>query len=83
MNLLILGLAGWGRLQVHVLLALQEQKETLTHDPSMGRTLTGDGATKKVPLINFNVHVPGKGIALAAVIDCTEHMAEGGTKDGL
>ena len=38
---------------------------------------------KKVPLINFLVHVPGKGVSLLDVVDCTAHMSEGGTKDAL
>lgn len=64
-------------------MAESEQKSHLTHQPDAGRTLTGDGATKKVPLINFLVHVPGKGVTLLDVKDCTGHMAEGGTKDAL
>ena len=64
-------------------MAEQEQKSHLAHQPEAGRTLTGDGATKQVPLINFLVHVPGKGVTLLDVKDCTGHMAEGGTKDAL
>ena len=64
-------------------LAEIEQKAHLAHAPESGRTLTGDGATKKVPLINFLVHVPGKGVTLLDVMDCTGHMGEGGTKDAL
>ena len=55
----------------------------LSHQPTVGRTLTGDGATKGVPLINFLAHVPGKGIKLLSITDCTGHMAEGGIKDAM
>lgn len=64
-------------------MAGMKQKTHLAHAPESGRTLTGDGATKKVPLINFLVHVPGKGVTLLDVKDCTGHMGEGGTKDAL
>ena len=64
-------------------MAQTQQEKHLTHQPNAGRTITGDGATKKVPLINFLVHVPGKGVTLLDVKDCTDHMAEGGTKDAL
>ena len=56
----------------------------LAHAPNVGRTVTGDGATKnKVPLVNFLTFVPGKGPILMEVADCTDHIAEGGNKDGL
>ena len=58
-----------------------EIKEHLKFRQRVGRTLTGDGATKGVPLINFLVHVPGKGVKLLDIIDCTEHLSEGGFKD--
>ena len=58
-------------------------QQHLAHRPSIGRTLTGDGATKQVPLINFLVYVPGKGVELVDVTDCSEHMSEGGTKDSM
>lgn len=65
-------------------MAEQELKEHLKHRPDVGRSLTGDGATKsKVPLVNFLVHVPGKGVKLINIIDCTDHLAEGGAKDGM
>lgn len=64
-------------------IAVMDQQKHLQHNPAAGRTLTGDGATKGVPLINFLVHVPGKGVTLLDVQDCTDHMAEGGTKDAL
>ena len=64
-------------------MAHAEQKTHLAHQPEAGRTLTGDGATKQVPLVNFLVHVPGKGVTLLDVKDCSGHMAEGGTKDAL
>ena len=65
--------------------AVVKQREmNLQHVPTVGRTLTGDGATKrKVPLINFLVNIPGKGISLLDVTDCTGHMAAGGIKDAL
>ena len=63
--------------------AMDEQELHLRHQPDAGRTLTGDGATKSVPLINFLAHVPGKGVTLLSVTDCTSHMSEGGTKDAL
>ena len=45
-----------------------------------GRTLTSDGATKnKTPLIDFLVHVPGEGVQLLDVIDCSGHIETGGT----
>ena len=67
---------------------LKEQAEKelashLLHRPTVGRTVTGDGATKGVPLINFLVHVPGKGVKLLFINDCTDHMSEGGTKDAM
>ena len=64
-------------------MAEDEQQSHLAHQPEAGRTVTGDGATKQVPLINFLVHVPDKGVTLLNVKDCSEHMAEGGTKDSL
>ena len=64
-------------------LALVQQDLHLKHNPSVGRTLAGDGATKGVPLINFLIHVPGKGVTLLTVQDCSGHMSEGGTKDSL
>ena len=60
-----------------------ELQEHLRHRPTVGRTITGDGATKGVPLINFLVHVPGKGIKLLNIMDCTEHMSTGGKKDAM
>jgi len=64
--------------------AVSDQKSILKHQPEAGRTVTGDGATKDhIPLIDFLCYVPGKGVTLLGVIDCTEHMAEGGTKDSL
>ena len=65
-------------------MAEQELKEHLKHRPDVGRSLTGDGATKsKVPLVDFLVHVPGKGVKLINIIDCTDHLAEGGVKDAM
>lgn len=55
----------------------------LKHRPTVGRTLTGDGATKQVPLINFLVHVPGKGVKLCDITDCSGHMRSGGIKDAM
>ena len=56
----------------------------LKHAPEAGRTVTGDGATKQgIPLLDFLVHVPGKGTALLEVNDCTDHIGEGGSKDSL
>ena len=56
----------------------------LRHRKDVGRTLTGDGATKQhTPLINFLVHVPGKGVDLVDIVDCTDHMSAGGVKDSL
>ena len=43
-------------------IAVSERNSSLEYEPDVGRTLTGDGATKKVPLINFLCHVPGKGV---------------------
>ena len=49
---------------------------------SFGISLLGDGATvKRMPLINIiasGVYCP---VAVLAISDCTNHMAEGGTKD--
>lgn len=64
-------------------MADDDLKRVLKHQPDVGRTLTGDGATKGVPLINFLVHVPGKGVSLLGVTDCSAHMSEGGIKDSL
>ena len=64
--------------------AMLDSEKMLKHQPEAGRTVTGDGATKDhIPLINFLGYVPGKGVTLLDVIDCTGHMAEGGTKDSL
>jgi len=64
--------------------AVKQREAHLQHAPTVGRTLTGDGATKrKVPLINFLVNIPGKGIHLLDVTDYTGHMAAGGIKDAL
>ena len=60
-----------------------EIKIHLKQRPTIGRTLTGDGATKGVPLINFLVHVPGKGVKLLSIVDCTDHLAAGGIKDAM
>ena len=62
-------------------MAKQEVGQHLKARPIVGRTVTGDGATKGVPLINFLVHVPGKGVKLLDIIDCTDHLSEGGIKD--
>ena len=44
--------------------------ELLKKNKQVGRTLTGDGATKRGrPLIDFLVQVPGSGVALLDVID--------------
>lgn len=64
-------------------MALADRDIKMKHDPTVGRTVTGDGATKKVSLINFLVFVPGKGPILLDVTDCTGHMAEGGIKDAM
>ena len=65
-------------------MAEDEINKMLKHAPEAGRTITGDGATKQgVPLLDFLVHVPGKGIGLLEVIDCTDHIGEGGIKDAL
>jgi hypothetical protein len=50
----------------------------------MGETLTGDGASifKKV-LIDILVHAHGQKALLVDVIDANEHLASGGTKDGV
>ena len=61
-----------------------ELDQHLKHHPDVGRSITGDGATKsKVPLIDFLVHVPGKGVQLLSIEDCTEHLTEGGSKDAM
>ena len=64
-------------------MAEHEIKIHLKQRPTIGRTLTGDGATKGVPLINFLVHVPGKGVKLLSIVDCTDHLAAGGIKDAM
>ena len=64
-------------------MAESEVDEHLKHRPHIGRTLTGDGATKQVPLINFLVHVPGQGVKLLSIVDCSGHLAEGGVKDAM
>lgn len=64
--------------------AVQQKHHHLSHTPTVGRTLTGDGATKnKTPLINFLIYIPGKGVVLLDVIDCTGHLSEGGIKNAL
>lgn len=65
-------------------MAESEIKSHLQYRPHVGRTLTGDGATKGgAPLIDFHCYVPGKGVKLMDIIDCTKHMSEGGVKDSL
>ena len=64
-------------------MAQVEVAKHLKHRPSVGRTVTGDAATKKVPLLNFLAHVPGKGVKLVKIHDCSEHLEAGGTKDAL
>ena len=64
-------------------MAKVEVAKHLKHRPSVGRTVTGDAATKKVPLLNFLAHVPGKGVKLVQIHDCSEHMEAGGTKDAM
>lgn len=64
-------------------LADKEVERHLSHRTSVGRTLTGDGAKKGVPLIDFLVHVPGKGVKLIEITDCTGHLSEGGVKNSL
>ena len=64
-------------------MAKVEVTKHLKHRPTVGRTVTGDAATKKVPLLNFLVHVPGKGVKLLEIHDCSEHMEAGGTKDAM
>ena len=65
-------------------MAKHELKVHLKHRPDCGRSVTGDGATKnRVPLINFLVHVPGKGVKLISICDCTDHLTEGGAKDAM
>lgn len=59
-------------------------KANMRHRKDVGRSLTGDGATKQhTPFINFLVNTPGKGTDLVDIVDCTEHMSAGGTKDAL
>ena len=68
---------------------LREQAEGelnahLKHRKGVGRTLTGDGATKqRTPFINFLVNVPGKGTKLIDIIDCTDHLSTGQVKDAM
>ena len=62
---------------------VMDQEKHLNHNPAVGRIIVGDGAHKGVPPIDFSVHVPGKGVNLLDMQDCTDHMAEGGTKDTL
>ena len=64
-------------------LAEKELAEHLKYRPVAGRTLTGDGATKQVPMINFLVHVPGKGVQLLHITDCSRHIQAGGVKDAM
>ena len=65
-------------------MADEELDKHLKHAPLAGRTVTGDGATKQgIPLLDFLVYVPGKGVALLQVGDCTEHIGEGGIKDAM
>ena len=64
-------------------MARREVATHLKHRPSVGRTVTGDAATKKVPLLNFLAHVPGKGVKLVQIHDCSEHLEAGGTKDAM
>ena len=68
---------------------LREQAEGelnthLKHRKDVGRTLTGDGATKqRTPFINFLANVPGKDTKLMDIIDCTEHLATDQVKDAM
>ena len=64
-------------------MATQEVSQHLKYRPQIGCTLTGDGATKGVPLINFLVHVPGRGVKLMSIVDCSAHLTEGGVKDAM
>ena len=64
-------------------MARREVATHLQHRPTVGRTVTGDAATKKVPLLNFLAHVPGKGVKLIQIHDCSEHMEAGGTKNAM
>lgn len=64
-------------------MAAQEVSQHLKYRPQIGCTLTGDGATKGVPLINFLVHVPGRGVKLMSIVDCSAHLTEGGVKDAM
>ena len=64
--------------------ATKEMVAALKKNPKAGRTITGDGAKKaKTPLIDFLVFVPGAGVLLLDVIDCSLHLKQGGQKDGL
>ena len=67
--------------------AAEARAEAVKVDPDAqkgGRTVTGDAATLiGHPLIGLLVHVPGKGVQLLDIINCTGHMAAGGTKDAL
>ena len=46
------------------------------------QTVLGDGATVKTsPLINVNAEGPKNPGCVLGIIDCTEHMSEGGVKD--
>lgn len=64
-------------------MAENEVNDYLKYRKTIGRTLTGDGATKGVPLINFLVHVAGKGVKLLSIVDCSKHLSSGGIKDAM
>ena len=64
--------------------AKTELNQHLRYRKDVGRTITGDGATKQsTPLINFLCHVPGKGVQLVEITDCTEHLRTGQVKDAM
>jgi hypothetical protein len=56
----------------------------ITANLKFGLSLMSDGATvHHVPLVNILTGVPNQLPVLNEIADCTEHMSEGGTKDGL
>ncbi len=61
----------------------EEEVAKLLDDVKLyGISVYGDGATiKTTPLINILACSPGKPACVLDVIDCSNHMSEGGKKD--
>ena len=62
---------------------LEQNKVALLKDAStFGLTFLGDGATiKQMPLINMLAMCGNSSPTVMSIVDCTDHMAAGGSKD--